>query len=232
MPGRREAQGEAGPAMRIFTTRRVVALACALVVQSNTGWSAAAAAERPYDADVLIQAGHEGRPDCSLEPASLCNNTGTPGEMALNATVANQATRLLQAAGINVLRKPAYLAGTYRVRDAIFIHFDGNATPCTTRASVGYPNVAHSADVAQEWKRLFSRQWRWGYQADNFTKNLRDYYAYKHVIASDAELVIEGGEITCPPQLDWVREHLNWEAGAIAYLVSQRLHKGHIPPPH
>ena len=77
-------------------------------------------------------------------------------------------------------------------------------------------------DVSRQWKRLCSRQWRWGYQADNFTSNLRDYYGYNHVVVSDAALVIEGGEITCPPQAEWVREHLNWEAGAIAYLLSQR----------
>jgi hypothetical protein len=221
--------------MKIRTNVRFLTAVLAACIGSVAFAAPQARAAGPaYDADVLIQAGHEGRPDCNLEPAKLCNNTGAVGELSWTPVVANETARILRAAGFKVLRKPAFLARTYRVRDAIFIHFDGSPSACHSKASVGYPNVAHSREAAQLWKKLYSTAWPYGFQEDNFTDSLREYYGYKHVDASDAELVIEGGELTCVPQRDWIGEHLLWESQMIAHLVSLRLGRGNIPapPPH
>jgi len=200
-------------------------LACALL-------GASAPADGPaLDADVLIQAGHQGRPDCAIEPASLCNNTGAIGELELTPLVADATAKILRAAGITVVRKPAHIERTYHVRDALFIHFDGSLQPCSSRASVGYPKVADSERAAQQWKALYAHGWRFGFEPDNFTPSLRDYYGYKHVAVSDAALLVEGGEVTCPAQAAWLRAHVAWEAQALAHFLSLRLHKGGIPAP-
>ena len=71
-----------------------------LVALGTTGVSAGPTA---YDADVLIQAGHEGRPDCNVESAALCNNTGARGEIELTPVVADRVAKILRAAGISVI---------------------------------------------------------------------------------------------------------------------------------
>jgi hypothetical protein len=190
-----------------------------------------AATTPAFDADVLIQAGHQGRPDCSIEPASLCNNTGARGEIELTPVVADATARILRAAGITVIRKPARIERTYHVRDALFIHFDGSVQPCASGASVGYPQVADSRAAAQQWKAVYARGWRFGFQPDNFTESLRDYFGYKHVVASDAAILVEFGELTCPAQAAWLRAHLAWEAASLAHFVSLRLHRGNVPAP-
>jgi hypothetical protein len=184
------------------------------------------------EADVLIQAGHEGRPDCEREPASLCRNTGAAGEIEWTPVVADEATRILRAAGIAVIRRPAFLDGQYNVTDAIFLHFDGNAKPCTTGASVGYPQRARSAEAAAEWTSLWKTFFPFRFEPDNFTSNLSGYYGFKHVRSvSDAAIVIEGGEMTCPAQHAWMKSHLKFEGALIAHFVSARLGKGNVPLP-
>jgi hypothetical protein len=174
---------------------RILAYALALIV-SSTGRAVQAA--QTLTADVLIQAGHEGRPDCGVEPASLCNNSGAPGEIRWTPITADVATRTLRAAGISVLREPAHLAGTYSVREAVFVHFDGATESCASGPSVGYPvgmlakYGPHSAAAAAQWKALWGRVNPFRFEPDNFTPTLREYYGYHHVHASDAELVIEG----------------------------------------
>jgi hypothetical protein len=210
-----------------IVARALPALALLCCIASGDAW--AVAAPTTATADVLIQAGHEGRPDCAVEPASLCNNTGAPGEIRWTPIVADVATKTLRAAGISVLRMPAYLVGPYRVKDAIFIHFDGAGTPCTSGPSVGYPAGTlakygpHSAQAAQQWKQLYGAVVPFRFEADNFTPTLRDYYGYHRIFASDASLVIEGSEITCPAQHAWQASHLQYEGRLIAYFISRRL---------
>lgn len=214
--------------MKVFA-RLAAAIGIALSPVAGPGANAAPA---PFDADVLIQAGHQGRPDCEIEPASLCNNTGAAGEIELTPVVADATAKILRAAGITVIRKPAHIERTYHVRDAIFIHFDGSTQPCGSSASVGYPHAGRSPEAAAQWKKLYSRIWTFGFQADNFTPSLRDYYGYKHVVATDAAILVEGGELTCPAQAAWLHAHAaTWEAQALANFVSLRLHKGNVPPP-
>lgn len=202
-----------------------------LLVLACTIAAPARSASVVESADVLIQAGHEGRPDCNREPRSLCNNTGAAGEIRWTPIVADEATRVLRAAGITVLRKPAFLPGTYRVRDAIFIHFDGSVPACRTGASVGYPRTKHSAAAASEWKSLYRRFFPFAFEPDNFTKNLATYYGYHHVVVEDAALVIEGSEISCPLQRAWSGRRLKFEGALIAHFLSRRLGKGTVPLP-
>ncbi len=203
----------------------------ALVLACLLGAPAAAAPNGGYDADVLIQAGHQGRPDCAVEPAALCNNTGATGEIRMTPIVADATAAILRAKGISVIRKPAHLERTYRVRDAVFLHFDGSGTPCASRASVGYPAAANSAAAAREWKALYARRWPFGFEGDNFTDGLRNYYGYKHVRVEDAAVLIEFGELTCPAQAAWLDQHTHWEAEALADFIVRRLHRSEVRAP-
>jgi hypothetical protein len=189
-------------------------------------------AEPDLRADVLVQAGHEGRPDCAREPARLCNNTGTAGESGWTPIVANEATRVLRAHGITVLREPAALPGTYHVTVAVFVHFDGSAQPCASAASVGYPARARSRDAAEAWKALYRRFWPYGFEHDNFTKTEAGYYGFSHVKdVADSAVLIEGGEMTCPRQRAWLAPRLAWEGRLIASFVARRLGRDDVPLP-
>ncbi len=194
---------------------------------------AIAATSRPQErADVLVQAGHEGRPDCLREPLRLCNNTGTPGEIDWAAIVADETTRVLRAHGVTVLRKPAALPGDYHVKVAVFLHFDGSTTPCSSGASVGYPKRARSREAATAWKKLYARFWPYGFESDNFTKTEAGYYGFSHTKdVADSAVLIEGGEITCPRQRAWLAPRLRFEGRLIAYYVAQRLGRAGVPMP-
>ena len=214
---------------------RSVSIALAAIIMCQ---SLASAAQSPFSqADVLIQAGHEGRPDCGVEPARLCNNTGAPGEIGWTPITADAATRALRAAGISVLREPAHLSGPYHVRVAIFVHFDGSTTPCASGPSLGYPSGSlakfglHSRDAAKQWHALYGAVNPFAFQPDNFTSHLGEYYGYHHVFASDASLLIEGSEITCAVQRRWQVAHLQYEGRLIAYFVSRRLGNRKVPHP-
>ncbi len=172
--------------------------------------------------DVLISAGHEGRPQsCSSFPKHHCN-LGAPGEREWTPIVADAATNVLRGRGYSVAREPADFAGTYDVGAAIFIHFDGIAVPCTSRASIGYHTQASKA-AADLWRAEYGAVFPFGFQPDNFTRNLRDYYGLRQVHARDGALVLELGEITCPAQKRWLASRLQWEGEFIADFVTQLL---------
>jgi hypothetical protein len=180
--------------------------------------------------DVLISAGHEGRPaSCAHFPQHRCN-LGANGERAWTPIVADAATQILREHGVTVVRLPADFDGAYRVDAAVFIHFDGSDPPCRSGASVGY---AHKDDAlgAATWRELYGSYWHFGFEPDNFTEGLRRYYAYRQVHTRRASLVLELGEITCPEQRAWIEPRLHWEGAMIAYFVSQLIGKGNVPKP-
>jgi len=181
-------------------------------------------------ADVLISAGHEGRPEsCARFPRHKCN-LGTAGERQLTPQVADEAARILRAAGLTVARLPADFEDQYAVGAAVFIHFDGNESPCHSSASIGYhtPNDKPAADA---WRALYSKYWHFGFQPDNFTTNLSGYYGFRQVHASDSALVIELGELTCPAQRAWLEPRIKWEGALLAHFLSRRIGKGSVPAP-
>lgn len=174
--------------------------------------------------DVLISAGHEGRPQsCARFPQHHCN-LGTAGEREWTPIVADVATGVLRGRGYAVAREPADFPGTYDVKAAVFIHFDGNDRPCTSRASIGYHTTA-SKPAAELWRKEYGAVFPFGFQADNFTDNLREYYGFRQVHAQDAALVLELGELTCPAQKRWLATRLQWEGEFIADFVTELLRK-------
>ena len=180
--------------------------------------------------DVLISAGHEGRPaSCPHFPQHKCN-LGAAGERAWTPIVADAAARVLREHGLTVARLPADFEGSYRVKDAVFIHFDGSAPPCGSGASIGYHHDTDAA-AAEAWRRLYSRYFPFRFQPDNFTTSLHDYYGFRQVDATDGSLVLELGEITCPPQRAWLAPRLQWEGELIAYFLSRLAGKGNVPDP-
>lgn len=165
--------------------------------------------------DVLISAGHEGRPQsCARFPKRKCN-LGTAGERAWTPIVADEATRILRSEGYTVAREPADFDGTYDVKAAVFIHFDGTGTPCSSGASIGYHTPA-SQPAALLWRKSYGGVFPFRFQPDNFTKNLSDYYGFRQVHASNGALVLELGELTCPAQKAWLTPRLQWEGKFVA----------------
>ena len=184
----------------------------------------------PIVVDVVISAGHEGRPEsCPRFPQHKCN-LGAPGERQWTPIVADAATRVLRAHGVTVARLPADFDGTYDVGAAVFIHFDGNDTPCSTGASIGYHRESDKP-AAAAWRAIYSRYFPYAFMPDDFTKNLRDYYGFRQLRSADGAIVIELGEVTCPAEKAWLAPRLEWEGELIAYYLSQRIGKGGVPDP-
>ncbi|MGC1381451.1 MAG: hypothetical protein WA814_10580 [Candidatus Baltobacteraceae bacterium] len=180
--------------------------------------------------DVLISAGHEGRPaSCARFPQHHCN-LGARDERAWTPIVADAATQILRRHGVTVARLPADFDGTYRVGAAVFIHFDGSEPPCQSSASIGYGKKTDTA-AAEAWRALYGRYWPFGFQPDDFTIGLREYYAYRQVEAGAGALVLELGEITCANQRAWLAPRLQWEGAVIAHFLSERIGKGNVPDP-
>lgn len=181
-----------------------------------------AALVAPVHYDVLISAGHEGRPaSCVHYPKRACN-LGANGERAWTPLVANAAAEDLRAMGYSVAREPADFRGTYDVKTAMFIHFDGSTSPCSSGASIGYHSHA-SADAARLWRESYGSVFPFRFQPDNFTDSLHDYYGFKQVHATHGALVVELGEITCPAQRDWLGSRLRWEGRFIADFIRRLL---------
>lgn len=180
--------------------------------------------------DVLISAGHEGRPEnCPRFPKHKCN-LGTAGERAWTPIVADEATRILREHGYTVAREPADFEGTFAVRAAVFIHFDGDEPACNSGASIGYHTPANrwAADI---WRDDYKRYFPFKFQPDNFTKNLSEYYGFRQVQASRGALVLEMGELTCPQQRAWLAPRLKWQGALVAHAVSQILGTSDVADP-
>lgn len=170
--------------------------------------------------DVLVQAGHEGRPQsCARFHRRRCS-LGARGELAWTPVVADAATRILQEHGVRVARVPADFAGIYDVEAAVFVHFDGATRRCTSAASVGYP-VKGDRAAARSWKSFYGRYFPFGFKRDNFTANLHHYYGFRQVRARKGAFVLELGEITCPRQKAWLAPRLHWEGAMIAAWLMQ-----------
>jgi len=178
----------------------------------------------PLHFDALISAGHEGRPaSCARFPKRHCN-LGAAGERQWTPIVADEAARALRAAGFSVAREPADFDGTFAVKAAVFIHFDGSDNQCSTGASIGYHDSS-SAAAAQLWRSVYARHFPFRFMSDNFTDNLSGYYGFRQVQASEGALVIELGEVSCPAQRAWLAPRLKWEGDLIAYFLKRLITK-------
>ena len=175
------------------------------------------------EGDILVQAGHEGRPaSCAPLHVVKCN-LGAAAEGARERdwtpVVADETTRVLREHGYTVVRRPADYEGRDAVRAAIFLHFDGS-TPCASGASVGFPDTTSRAFV-DAWEARYRPWFPYRFVGENFTENEHRYYGFRKVDAPE-KLLIEFGEMTCPAQFAWMRPRLR-ELGdqLAAFLMEQ-----------
>lgn len=184
----------------------------------------------PTRVDVVVQAGHEGRPaSCARFPRHHCN-LGAEGEVQWTPVVADEVTRVLRAHGVTVARLPADFDGRYVADAAVFIHFDGNDKPCSTGASIGYHRTT-GKPAADAWRAYYGKYFPFRFMPDDFTNNLRDYYAFRQVKTTDGALVIELSEIDCPAQRAWTAPRLLWQGDLLAHFLSTLIGKGNVPDP-
>lgn len=199
--------------------RRFSALLASLLLST----SALAVAD---DGDVLVQAGHEGRPaSCTLFPARACNlGAGADGERERDwtAVVADETTRVLREHGYSVLRRPADYLGRDTARAAVFLHFDG-ATPCASGASVGFPDTTSRAFV-DAWETRYRAWFPFRFVGENFTENEHKYYGFRLVDAPE-KMLVEFGELTCPAQRVWMKPRLREMGVQLATFLMERVTK-------
>ncbi|HYZ15970.1 MAG TPA: hypothetical protein VE591_06195 [Candidatus Acidoferrum sp.] len=177
-------------------------------------------------AEVLIQAGHEGRPQsCAEFHVKACNlGAAAAGirEPQWTVIVADETARALRADGVSVLRRPADWAGGDHVREAVFLHFDG-ASACASGASIGFPATTSRAFV-DAWERAYRAWFPFRFVGENFTENERRYYGF-HKVDAPEKLLIEFGELTCPAQRAWMEPRLHQMGDRLAAFLSARLQK-------
>lgn len=193
------------------------------------------------DADFLIQAGHQGGRRNS--GAGSTPSTGSPGtpdpyddEYLLTPIVADEAARLLRAAGATVIREDAFFDKKYSVRVAVSLHFDGSGTACASGASVGYPAgspAGSNKPTAELWKAAYFPYFPFKKMPDNFTANLTHFYGYAYTSTEIAEFLIEFGEVTCPEQSIWLqkRTHDGYLASMVAHVLDKAVGGNKIPHP-
>jgi hypothetical protein len=209
-----------------------VVSSAALRLQSQMSWQLSwerVVGQDIIDCTVLIQAGHENTPD------GMTGGEGPLGrEIDWTPIVANEAVRALKAAGVDAVKETAFIKVTrqhYRCKLALFIHFDapdtGEAGP-----SVGYDHSS-DAEAAEEWKALykeffpFNETWR----PDNATPDEHHYYGFNYTATSDAEFLIELGDLQSLRQAKWLKPRLVWLGGLLAYFVSHRVGQGGLQKP-
>lgn len=180
------------------------------------------------DADVLIQAGHEGKQ--RNKGSGVTASVGATGiarpEHQMTPVVANAAAEVLKAHGVSVIRVPGVFPQHFDVKLGVALHFDGSGVPCASGSSVGYPPgtpVGSNRATAELWKEIWGGFWPFRFMKDNFTKNLSGYYGYGRMNTSIAELLIEFGEISCPEQDAWLQPRLEWMGGVVAHFAGRVL---------
>ena len=200
---------------------RVVPLA--LVAFFLARWCAPAAAE---NVDVVIQAGHQGRPaSCAPNHVHACNmgaSSGADREIEWTPVVADAATATLRAAGYRVARRPADYPEHDTARIFIAIHFDGAEPACASGASIGYPATTPHAFV-HAWEHAYRAFFPFRFAGENISTNEEHYYGFRKVDAPD-KILIEYGEITCPAQAAWLRPRLHDLGVMTAHVAMEHLH--------
>ena len=180
------------------------------------------------DADVLIQAGHEGgrRNSGSGTVASVGASGIARPEREMTPIVADRAAELLEQFGVSVVRVPGVFPKRFEVKLGLCLHFDGSAVPCASGASVGYPPgrpLGSNKPTADMWKQIWGEYFPFTFMKDNFTRNLSGYYGYGRMSTSIAEMLIEFGEISCPEQDEWLQPRLTWLGDVVAFFVGRVL---------
>jgi hypothetical protein len=177
-------------------------------------------------AEVLVQAGHQGRPQsCAEFHVKACNLGASAAgihEPQWTTIVADETARALRASCVTVLRRPADWAGGDSVREAVFLHFDG-ASPCASGASIGFPATT-SRGFVDAWEGAYRAWFPFRFVGENFTENEHRYYGFRKVDAPE-KLLIEFGELTCPAQRAWMEPRLREMGDRLAAFLTARLQK-------
>ena len=172
----------------------------------------------PYT-DVVIQAGHQGRPaSCAPLHVKKCNlgaASAAGRERDWTPIVADAAARTLRRDGYRVLRRPADYRAHDRARFAAFVHFDGAIPNCASGASAGFP-LGTSPALAQRWRAAYAPRFPFAFRGLNITTNESGYYGFRKVDAPE-NLLIEFGELSCPAQAAWMKPRL----GALGVLLAR-----------
>lgn len=195
----------------------------AFVLLASLAMSRVASADT---ADVLVQAGHEGRPQsCAEFHVKSCNlGAAAAGirEPQWTTIVADETARALRSNGVTVLRRPADWAGGDTVREAVFLHFDG-ASPCASGASIGFPETT-SRGFVDAWESAYRAWFPFRFVGENFTENEHRYYGF-HKVDAPEKMLIEFGELTCPAQRAWMQPRLREMGERLAAFLIARLQR-------
>jgi len=179
---------------------------------------------RADDADILVQAGHQGRPaSCAPHHVKACNlGTGANGalEREWTAAGADRTAQVLREHGYTVIRRPADYEPHDTVRAAVFLHFDG-AVECKSGASVGFPETTSRAFVSA-WETRYRAWFPFRFVGENFTKNEHEYYGFRKVDAPE-KMLIEFGEMTCPAQFRWMEPRLGEMGDQLAAFLMEQV---------
>lgn len=194
-----------------------------VVAWALLGWCAPAGADT---VDVVIQAGHQGRPaSCAPNHVHACNigaSNGSDREIAWTPIVADAATAALRAAGYRVARRPADYPEHDTARIFIAIHFDGSDPACSSGTSVGFPATTPHAFVAA-WEQTYRPLFPFRFVGENISTNEEHYYGFRKVDAP-LKMLVEYGEITCPAQAAWLRPRLRELGTLTAKFALEQLH--------
>jgi len=197
-------------------TKNLAGTVFALLIISLVGFILYWGSTKPVS--VIVQAGHEER---------KTGNTGASSnlykETEWNTIVADEVAKTLEGWDIDVKRIPAKVPKSAKAKIAVSIHFDSAKRACRSGASIGYPDK-NSYAFARRWEKLYRSHFPFGWHKDNFTENLKHYYAYKQ-IETEKFLVLELGEITCEKQTKWLKPRLEKIAQLIAYNIAIELGK-------
>jgi hypothetical protein len=182
---------------------------------------------RAATGDVLIQAGHEGRPaSCAPNHVHYCalgTVAGSEREIRWTPIVADEATRRLRADGFRVIRRPADYPGHDVARVAFFLHFDGAIPACASGASVGFPPTTSPAFVSA-WVHAYRAVFPFRFAGENISEHESGYYGFRKVDAPD-KLLIEFGELTCPAQRAWLQPRLRLLGDQVATFAESWLRR-------
>jgi len=179
------------------------------------------------DVDVVVQAGHQGRPaSCAPLHVKKCNlgaSSAAGLERAWTPIVADATARALRADGWRVARRPADYRARDRARFAAFIHFDGAIPACASGASAGFP-LGNDSAPATRWRAFYAPQFPFTFRGLNITTNESGYYGFRNVDAPE-KLLIEFGELTCPRQAAWMKPRLVHLGGTLARFIEAELRR-------
>jgi hypothetical protein len=191
-----------------------------------SAWLAAGSTAYAENVDVVVQAGHEGRPaSCAPNHVRACNiGASSPAgrEIVWTPIVADAMTAALRKDGLRVARRPADYPQHDTARIAIFIHFDGAVPACASGTSVGFPPTTSRKFVAA-WEHAYRAFFPFHDAGENISSNEEQYYGF-HKVDAPQKMLIEYGELTCPAQAAWLKPRLHALGEFTARFIIGQLH--------